>query len=188
MLRSRRPGWRNCKRAWNASLPRNWRRLLGAALVAAGPACVVPSHAEPDRASAIAEIVRNAMTKYDLRAVIVRVVVDGKVVATQAFGESMTGEPATPDMHFRNGNVAFAYLTTLLLQLVDEKKITLDDKLEKWLPDLPSAERISLRMLANMTSGYADYVRTDPFAEVFYENPFRHWTPQDLIKIGVSKP
>ena len=38
---------------------------------------------------------------------IVRVTVDGKAAAMQAFGDSMTGVPATTDMQFRNGAVAF---------------------------------------------------------------------------------
>ena len=98
------------------------RLLLGAVLVAAGPAYVAPSHAEADRAAAIADIVRSAIAKYDLRAVIVRVTIDGKVVTTQAFGESMSGDPATPDMHFRNGNVAFAYHDHPPPPIVDEKQ------------------------------------------------------------------
>ena len=43
----------------------------------------------------------------------------------------MTGVPATPDMHFRNGAVAISYVATLLLKLVDQKKVGLDDKLSK---------------------------------------------------------
>jgi len=43
-------------------------------------------------------------------------------------------------------------------------------------------------MLLNMTSGYADYVRDEGFVAAFYANPFRHWTPEELIAIGVSKP
>ena len=41
-------------------------------------------------------------------------------------------------MHFRNGAVAISYVSTLLLILVDEKKVSLDDKLSKWLPEVPA--------------------------------------------------
>lgn len=70
----------------------------------------------------------------------------------------MTGVPATEDMHFRNGAVAISYMSTLLLQLVDQKVVRLDDKLFNWLPELLDAERVTLRMLANMTAGYPDYI------------------------------
>ena len=56
----------------------------------------------------------------------------------------MTDVPATTNMHFRNGAVAISYVSTLLLILVDEKKVALDDKLSKWLPDVPNADRVTL--------------------------------------------
>ena len=101
------------------------------------------------------------MADQHLRAVIVKVTQGDKVVTSQAFGESLTGVPATTDMHFRNGAVAFAYLGTLLMQFVDEHKVGLDDTIDRWLPDLPEADKVTLKMLANQTSGYPDF-ETDP--------------------------
>src|SRR5437773_6965766 len=116
---------------------------------------------QPDQASAIAKIVQKAMKTEHLRAVIVKVTQGDKVVISQAFGESMTGVPATTAMYFRDGAVAFSYLATLLLQFVDEHKVKLDDTIERWMPDLPQANKVTLKMLANQTSGYPDY-ETDP--------------------------
>src|SRR5206468_5869610 len=86
-----------------------------------------PQPSPPDQASAIASIVQKAMKTEHLRAVIVKVTQGDNVVISQAFGESMTGVPATTAMHFRNGAVAFAYLGTLLMQFVDEHEVKLDD-------------------------------------------------------------
>ena len=101
----------------------------------------------------------------------------------------MTGVPATTDMHFRNGAVAISYVSTLLLQLVDEKKVSLDDKVSTWLPDIPHTDRVTLRQLAQMTSGYVDYVlgNTD-FDKAIYADPFRNWTPEELLAYATSKP
>ena len=88
-----------------------------------------------------------------------RVTIDGQEIVTAALGESMTGVPATTDMHFRNGAVAISYVSTLLLRLVDQGVVRLDDPLSTWLPELPDAERVTLRMLANMTAGYPDFVQ-----------------------------
>lgn len=147
-----------------------------------------PTNDQSAQAEAIGTIAREAMAKYDLKAVIVRVTIDGQEVTTFALGESMTGVPATEDMHFRNGAVAISYMSTLLLQLVDEGVVGLDDKLSNWLPDLPDAERVTLRMLANMTAGYPDYVQNERLSSAIYANPFRQWTPQELIEIGLSTP
>lgn len=139
-------------------------------------------------AATVESVVRKSMAEQHLRAVIVDVRSNGRDVYKAAFGESMTGVPATADMHFRNGALAFTYMSTLLLELVDEKKTTLDTKLSQYFPNLPNADRITLRNLAQMTSGYADYVYQPETIDGLYRNPFRQWTPEELIQIGVSKP
>lgn len=129
------------------------------------------------------------MAQAHLKAAIVRVSVDGKEIVTQAFGDSMTGVPASTDMHFRNGAVAISYVSTLLLRLVDQKKLSLDDRLSKWLPDFPHADRVSLGQLAQMTSGYPDYaLGNDAFDNLLYANPFRQWTTQDILDQIRSRP
>ncbi len=128
------------------------------------------------------------MTRYHLKALIVQVRIAGKNVYTGALGESMTGVPATPAMHFRNGAMAFTYMSTMLLELVDRKSVRLDEKLSRYFPKLPHADRITLKNLANMTSGYADYVYQPEVLRGTQLDPFRQWTPDELIRIGVSKP
>ena len=147
------------------------------------------STAEHSKADAVMRIVRDTMAQAHLKAVIVRVTVDGKEVVTQAVGESMTGVPATTGMHFRNGAVAISYVSTLLLKLVDEKKVSLDDKLSKWLPEVPHADRVTLGQLAQMTSGYVDYViGNTAMNDALYANPFRRWTVNEMLKFAVDQP
>ena len=135
------------------------------------------------------KIVRDTMAQTHLKAVLVRVSVDGKEVVTRAVGDSMTNVPATTNMHFRNGAVAISYVSTLLLILVDEKKVSLDDKLSKWLPDVPHADRVTLGQLAQMTSGYVDYViGNTEFNKALYEDPFRQWEPDQILGFATSKP
>ncbi|WP_216916272.1 MULTISPECIES: serine hydrolase domain-containing protein [unclassified Synechococcus] len=155
--------------------------LGGAGPVQAGTADGGPPAVSP-QAAGILRIVRQRMADDHLRAVIVRVTIDGKEVVTEAMGESMTGVPATEDMHVRNGAIAISYVATLLLQLVDENRVSLDDKLAKWLPEIPNAERVTLGQLARMTSGYRDYVIGNAaFEKTAFENPFRQFSVQDLL-------
>ena len=134
-------------------------------------------------------IVRDTMAEAHLKAVIVRVTVDGKEVVTRAVGDSMTNVPATTNMHFRNGAVAISYVSTLLLILVDENTVRLDDKLSKWLPDVPNADKVTLGQLAQMTSGYVDYViGNTEFEKALYEDPFRQWEPDQLLGFATNKP
>ncbi len=168
-----------------------WQRrvlvaLLAGGLGGAGPvqasiAEEAPASASP-QAGAILRIVRQRMAADHLRAVIVRVTIDGQEVVTEAMGESMTGVPATKDMHVRNGAIAISYVATLLLQLVDENRVSLDDRLSRWLPEIPNAERVTLGQLARMTSGYRDYVIGNAaFDQTLLENPFRQFTVQELL-------
>ena len=137
----------------------------------------------------IEDIVRNAMTCDRLKAIIVRVTKDGKDIYTGAMGESMTGVAATPDMHFRNGAFAFSYIGEIFAQLVDQKKLpNLDQPLSRWLPDLPHADRITIKNLLNMTSGYADYVYQPEVLDGTALDPFKQWTDDKLIHIGISQP
>ncbi|MEZ0349254.1 serine hydrolase domain-containing protein [Mycobacterium sp. pR1184] len=171
--------------------PLTW--LVIACLVVAGCGPTSPSSppdsADQAKAEAVLRVVANFMTQAHLKAVIVRITVDGKQVLTRAVGDSMTGVPATPDMHFRNGAVAISYVSTLLLKLVDQKKLSLDDRLSKWLPDFPNSGRVTLGQLAQMTSGYPDYViGNDQFAKESYANPFQQWTTQDILAQISGRP
>ncbi|MBV9579432.1 MAG: beta-lactamase family protein [Chloroflexi bacterium] len=123
-----------------------------------------------------------------LRAVIVKVTEGDQLLADQAFGESIIGEPATTDMHFRNGAVAFEYLATLLLQYVDEGRVSLDDTIDHWEPMLPEANQVTLKMLANQTSGYPDF-ETDPdWTAAFNADPSHIFTFDERIKYAFSRP
>ena len=152
--------------------------------IAAGGACVGLEEAE----AKVDAIVRSAMQKLQLKAVLAGFAFDGSRASIKAWGESMTGVPATPDMHFRNGAVAIAYMATVLLQLHEKKVVSLDDKLSKWFPEHPKADQVTLTMLINGTSGYADYVRDKTFLQRYYADPFRHWTADELIEIGLGRP
>ena len=137
-------------------------------------------------ADAVIALVDAAMLQYHLKAALARVVIDGQEVVTIARGETMNGVLATPEMHFRNGAVAISYMSTALLILVDQGVVELDDVLATWLPDLPEAGTTTLRMLANMTAGYPDYVNTDQFAALDAADAFRRWTPEELIAISLA--
>ena len=100
----------------------------------------------------------------------------------------MTGVPATTAMHFRNGAVAFSYLGTLLMEFVDEHKVKLDDTIDRWMPTLPEANKVTLKMLANQTSGYPDYEADPKWVAAFIADPFHIWTFDERMKYAFSRP
>ncbi|RAI01808.1 serine hydrolase [Acuticoccus sediminis] len=104
-----------------------------------------------------------------------------------AAGQSITGVPARTDMHFRIGAMAIASQTTILMQLVDEGVVALDDTIDEWLPTYPAADRITLRMLADSTSGYADYESDPGFVEAFENDVFYDWPREELLKVAFAR-
>ncbi|MER7466122.1 serine hydrolase domain-containing protein [Streptomyces sp. NPDC097981] len=150
--------------------------------------CVSSPGPARGEARQVLDIARQAQKDLGVKAVVLRVTRDGQEVVTGALGESMTGVPATADMHFRSGSVAIAYMGDVLLQLVDEHRVGLDDPVSRWLPDLPHGDEITLRMLAASTSGLHDYVTDPKFLAALEAAPFRQWTPKELVGYPLAHP
>jgi CubicO group peptidase (beta-lactamase class C family) len=111
--------------------------------------------------------------------------VGNRPVLTKAFGNSMTTVPATTNMHYRIGGIAETFMSTLLLMLVEQHRISLDEKISRWLPDLLNADKVTVRMLVANTAGYIDYVRVEDFLKLELAEPFRTFTDAELINYAV---
>jgi D-alanyl-D-alanine carboxypeptidase len=166
---------------------------LGLAATPAVAARCVPTAdgcvARDTAARHIATITRQTMSELGMRAAIVRVDTAGQPLLSRGFGTSMAGTPATPAMHFRIGSMAIPHLITAILQLQDQGRLKLDDPVGKFLPGLPNADQVTLRMLADDTSGYADWIQGNPvFVDALLGDPFRQWSPQELLDIAFALP
>ncbi len=70
---------------------------------------------------------------------------------------SMTSQKALKfDDCFCIGSLTKTFVAVVVMQLVDEGKISLDDSLAQYLPDVPRAKDVTIRQLLNHTSGYGD--------------------------------
>jgi CubicO group peptidase (beta-lactamase class C family) len=137
----------------------------------------------------ILSITQGVMQQEDAKAVLLRVDVGASTVVNRGLGDSQEGVPATPDMKFRPGSMSIPMMTTLALQLQEQGKLSLDDPLSKWYPEYPNADKVTLRMLASVTSGYPDYIQENPpFQTAQLAEPFRHWTDDELLKYAFALP
>ncbi len=93
--------------------------------------------------------------------------------------------PMATDMYMRIGSVTKTFTGTVIMQLAQEGKLSLDDPIDKYYQGIPNGDRITLRELANMTSGIASYY-TEPFLERYFGNPETTFTPDELIAYGVA--
>ncbi len=87
------------------------------------------------------------------------IVQNGKTVSLQASGAAdiATHRPLDPDTLLYAASVSKQFTAILIATLVEQKKITLDDDIRKWLPELPAYETpVTVRMLLHHTSGIRD--------------------------------
>lgn len=139
------------------------------------------------RGAKVLGVVGDVKATYGARAVLFGVWQHGKPVVTGALGTSSPGVPASRDDHVRIGNVTEAMTTTLLMQLVEQHKISLKDTVAKWLPDVPHGDRVTIQQLVTCTSGYASFY-TDAWTANFQADPFREWTVDEEIAGGADQP
>ncbi|CAI8702522.1 D-alanyl-D-alanine carboxypeptidase [Brevibacillus sp. IT-7CA2] len=97
--------------------------------------------------------------------------------------------PMEPNFTFRIGSVTKSFVATVVLQLVQEKKLNLDDSVEKWLPGVVQGNgydgnKITIRQLLNQTSGIASYTSV----EMRHATSFPQYTVDDLVRMGLAKP
>ncbi|MCU1347623.1 MAG: beta-lactamase [Acidobacteria bacterium] len=89
----------------------------------------------------------------------VAVVKDGKVAYVQAYGSATIDPPraATAQMRYSIGSISKQFTAAAILLLAEEGKLSLDDKVIRWLPELTRSGDVTIRQLLSMTSGYQDF-------------------------------
>ncbi len=112
----------------------------------------------------------------------------GRYVVARGYSNIATKSPMRRDEFFRIGSNTKTFTVTVLLQLAGEKKLGLDDPLNKYASFVPNGQNITLRMLANMTSGLFNYTEDKGFVKTLIANPNKSFTPRQLVDIGLSHP
>jgi D-alanyl-D-alanine carboxypeptidase len=129
--------------------------LLTLALTTALHAQELPA----DMRASIDKAANDILAKTGAPSASVAVVRDGKIVYTHAYGVANleTKLPASSQMRYSIGSISKQFTATALLLLAEEGKLSLDDKVVRWLPDLTRAGDVTIRQILSMTSGYQDF-------------------------------
>jgi D-alanyl-D-alanine carboxypeptidase len=112
----------------------------------------------------------------------------GTYISAQGVSNPTTGSGMSRNDHMRIGSVTKTFTITALLVLADRKRLALDDPVSKYLPYVPDGKNVTLRMLANMTSGIFNYTEDEIWEAEFAKNPQRVWSPRELLNVGLSHP
>lgn len=108
---------------------------------------------------------------------------DGEAVIVRGKSDPKNAIEAKATDRFRIASVTKTFTAELLLMLADEKKISLDDKLSKFFPELKNADKIKISQLLNHTSGIRSYTVIDEFDKYVKNEPLKKWTSEELLKI-----
>lgn len=81
------------------------------------------------------------------------------------------GTPIRTDMHYRIASVTKTFTATAVLQLAEKRKLSLDDTLDKYVPNIPRGRQITIRNLLDMRSGLYDYADDPAIFGAYQKNP-----------------
>ncbi|MFI6366031.1 serine hydrolase domain-containing protein [Nocardia sp. NPDC050630] len=109
---------------------------------------------------------------------------------TAAFGTRAidSNEPMAVDDYFRVGSNTKTMTSTVILQLVQEGKLSLDDPIDKYWPGVPNGDRITIAQLNEMRSGLYSYTFDPQFNAALDNEPQKVWTPEELLAIAFAHP
>jgi D-alanyl-D-alanine carboxypeptidase len=162
----------------------------GASFALAAAALVAPVSAASERAAGKPELQRNLDR-------IVAAGVPGAVLLvresertirlTSGHGNLKPRTWMRPGDRFRVGSITKAFVATVALQLVSERKLSLGDNVEHWLPGVvPNGRRITVRQLLNHTSGLFNYTEDRKFVAAAFRDPLRVWRPREIVGIATA--
>lgn len=147
----------------------------------------LPALAQPISPAELAQIdqaVTKALADTSVPSASIAIVRDGKIVLAKAYGTANDGLPARPDLPYQIASNSKQFTAMALLLLEDEGRLSLDDRVSKYLPGISGGDRITLRQLLNHTSGLQDYWPQD----YSFEAMSRPTSPQGIVERWAKKP
>ena len=111
---------------------------------------------------------------------------EGTWVETLGVANKASGKPMRADMHHRIGSVTKTFTATLLLQAAADGRLSLDDTIDQYVKGVPNGDKITLRQMANMSSGIASYTLDEQWQEELFSDPKKVWKPEKLARIGIK--
>ena len=111
-------------------------------------------------ATRIDDYIRAEMEAQKIPGVSLAIIRNGDIVLAKGYGLANVEHqvPVKPETIFQSGSMGKQFTATAVMMLVEEGKLSLDDKITKFFPDAPEAWRnITVRHLLTHTSGLGDY-------------------------------
>ena len=139
-----------------------------------------------DLTEKIDKVVTDTLSRTGVPSASIAIVKDGQVAYVKAYGDARIEPktPATPAMRYSIGSISKQFTAAAILLLQEQGKLSLDDKVAKYVPDLTRANEVSIRQLLSHTSGYQDYWPQDYVMPMMLQPV----TAQKIMDLWAKKP
>ncbi len=95
---------------------------------------------------------------------------DGKIVYSRAIGYvDMPNRKANTETQYRIGSISKVFTSVMVFQLVEEKKLKLDQPLSDFFPRIPNANRITIALMLNHHSGLHNFTDDASYMDWYTE-------------------
>jgi D-alanyl-D-alanine carboxypeptidase len=140
----------------------------------------------PDLIDQIDKVANDTLARTGVPSASVAIVKDGQIVYTKAYGDARLDPrtPATPQMRYSIGSISKQFTAAAILLLQEQGKLSLDDSVAKYIPNLTRANEVTIRQLLSHTSGYQDYWPQDYVMPMMLQPV----TSQKILDLWARKP
>ena len=115
----------------------------------------------------LVESLFSGLVKSDSAGAAVLVAQNGRVLFEKGYGLADVEKhaAATPETKFRIGSITKQFTAAAILKLQEEGKLSVNDKLSKFIPDYPRGDEVTIHHLLTHTSGIHSYTSKPEFME-----------------------
>lgn len=131
------------------------------------------------RISAVDALAKTMVAGREVPGLSLGIVQNGKLIFSRGYGKSNLelGTDVVPDTVFNIYSITKTFTAVAILQMAERKQLDLNDRLSKFFPGFPGADKVSVRQMLSHTSGIHNYTDEDPVLEKMGA------TPDELVKM-----
>jgi D-alanyl-D-alanine carboxypeptidase len=148
-------------------------------------------HAQSDPLAAemsakVDDLAKHALADTGVPSASIAIVQSGAIRYLKAYGDARIEPrtPAKPTMRYSIGSISKQFTAASVLLLAEQGKLSLDDPVSKFVPNLTRGNEVTVRELLSHTSGYQDYWPQD-YVPPFMDQPI---TAEKILGRWARKP
>jgi D-alanyl-D-alanine carboxypeptidase len=109
---------------------------------------------------------------------------------TLSYGTTLLGRTGPPraNTHFRIASNTKTMTAAVIMQLVQENKLSVDDPISKYIAGVPNGDNITIAELLEMRSGLYNYTDDPLMSATMDTDPAKVWTPAEVLAIAFAHP